>query len=313
MGTTETTPDRDLTPIAVIGPTASGKSDLGLALAEEFGGEIVNVDSMQLYRGMDIGTAKLTVDERRGIPHHQLDVLDVVEPASVAAYQEEAVADVEAIMARGRVPILVGGSMLYVQALIDDWRFPPTDPAVRAKWEAVQEEVGVEKLHDHLADVDPAAAAIIERRDPRRIVRALEVIELTGQPFGASKPPIDAPPRWGTRILGLGTEAEWLNERIERRTRLMFARGLLDEVETLLGRGLRDGVTASRAIGYAQVLAHMDGEYGLDEAVDRTITGTRRYVRRQKSWFTRDPRVRWLDAAATGGNDVREQALAALA
>ena len=312
MGKTETTPARDLTPIAVIGPTASGKSDLGLALAEEFGGEIVNVDSMQLYRGMDIGTAKLTVDERRGIPHHQLDVLDVVEPASVATYQEEAVADVEEIMARGRVPILVGGSMLYVQALIDDWRFPPTDPAVRAKWEAVQEEVGVEKLHDHLAEVDPAAAAIIERRDPRRIVRALEVIELTGQPFGASKPPIDAPPRWGTRILGLGTEAEWLNERIERRTRLMFERGLFDEVETLLGRGLRDGVTASRAIGYAQVLAHMDGEYDLDEAVDRTITGTRRYVRRQKSWFTRDPRVRWLDAAATGGNDVREQALVAL-
>lgn len=312
MEKTETTSARDLTPIAVIGPTASGKSDLGLALAEEFGGEIVNVDSMQLYRGMDIGTAKLTVDERRGIPHHQLDVLDVVEPASVATYQEEAVADVEAIMARGRVPILVGGSMLYVQALIDDWRFPPTDPAVRAKWEAVQEEVGVEKLHDHLADVDPAAAAIIERRDPRRIVRALEVIELTGQPFGASKPPIDAPPRWGTRILGLGTEAEWLNERIERRTRLMFERGLLDEVEVLIGRGLRDGVTASRAIGYAQVLAHMDGEYDLDEAVDRTITGTRRYVRRQKSWFTRDPRVRWLDAAATGGNGVRERALAAL-
>src|SRR5690606_9645100 len=165
----------NVVPIAVIGPTASGKSDLGLALAEEFGGEIVNVDSMQLYRGMDIGTAKLTVEERRGIPHHQLDVLDVTEPASVARYQEEAVADVEAILARGHVPILVGGSMLYVQALVDDWRFPPTDPAVRAKWEAVQEEVGVEKLHDRLAEVDPAAAAIIERRDPRRIVRALEV------------------------------------------------------------------------------------------------------------------------------------------
>ncbi len=300
------------TPIAVIGPTASGKSDLGLALAEEFGGEIVNVDSMQLYRGMDIGTAKLTVEERRGIPHHQLDVLDVTEPASVAKYQEEAVADVEAIMARGHVPILVGGSMLYVQALVDDWRFPPTDANVRAKWEAVQEEVGVEKLHDHLAEVDPAAAAIIERRDPRRIVRALEVIELTGEPFGASKPPIDAPPRWGTRILGLGTEPGWLNDRIERRTRLMFERGLLDEVEGLLGEGLREGVTASRAIGYAQVLAHFDGEYDLAEAIERTITGTRRYVRRQKSWFTRDPRVTWLDAAGTGGDAVREQALAAL-
>ena len=304
--------DGGVTPIAVIGPTASGKSDLGLALAEEFGGEIVNVDSMQLYRGMDIGTAKLTVEERRGIPHHQLDVLDVSEPASVATYQEEAVADVEAIMARGNVPILVGGSMLYVQALVDDWRFPPTDAAVRAKWEAKQDAVGVEKLHDHLATVDPAAAAIIERRDPRRIVRALEVIELTGEPFGASKPPIDAPPRWGTRILGLGTEADWLNERIERRTRLMFERGLMEEVDVLLGQGLRDGVTASRAIGYAQVLAHLDGEYDLAEAVERTITGTRRYVRRQQSWFQRDPRVTWLDAAGTGQNAVREQALAAL-
>ena len=300
--------DGGVTPIAVIGPTASGKSDLGLALAEEFGGEIVNVDSMQLYRGMDIGTAKLTVEERRGIPHHQLDVLDVSEPASVATYQEEA----EAIMARGNVPILVGGSMLYVQALVDDWRFPPTEAAVRAKWEAKQDAVGVEKLHDHLATVDPAAAAIIERRDPRRIVRALEVIELTGEPFGASKPPIDAPPRWGTRILGLGTEADWLNERIERRTRLMFERGLMEEVDVLLGQGLRDGVTASRAIGYAQVLAHLDGEYDLAEAVERTITGTRRYVRRQKSWFQRDPRVTWLDAAGTGQNAVREQALAAL-
>lgn len=297
-------------PVAVIGPTASGKSDLGLALAEELGGEIVNVDSMQLYRGMDIGTAKLPASERRGIPHHQLDVLDVTEPASVATYQDEAVADVEGIIARGRVPILVGGSMLYVQALVDDWRFPPTDAAVRAKWEAVQDDVGVEKLHDHLATVDPAAAAIIERRDPRRIVRALEVIELTGEPFGASKPPIDAPPRWGTRILGLGTEAEWLGERIDRRTRLMFDSGLIGEVEGLIGEGLRDGVTASRAIGYAQVLAHLDGDYDLSEAIERTITGTRRYVRRQKSWFNRDPRVRWLDAAA---GDVRDRALSAVA
>ena len=300
------------TPIAVIGPTASGKSDLGLFLAERFDGEVVNVDSMQLYRGMDIGTAKLTVAERRGIPHHQLDVLDVTEPASVARYQEEAVADVEDIRRRGKTPILVGGSMLYVQALVDDWRFPPTDPAVRAKWEAVQDDIGVEALHDRLAEVDPGAAAIIERRDPRRIVRAMEVIELTGEPFGASKPPIDAPPRWGTRILGLGTEAEWLNERIDRRSRMMFDQGLLGEVEELIGQGLRDGVTASRAIGYAQVLAHMDGEYDLDEAVERTITGTRRYVRRQKSWFNRDPRVQWIDAAATGANGVRGQALAAL-
>ena len=173
------------------------------------------------------------------------------------------------------------------------------------------------KLHPNTVTIigfalTAGAAAIIERRDPRRIVRAMEVIELTGEPFGASKPPIDAPPRWGTRILGLGTEAEWLNERIDRRSRMMFDQGLLGEVEELIGQGLRDGVTASRAIGYAQVLAHRDGEYDLDEAVERTITGTRRYVRRQKSWFNRDPRVTWLDAAGTGAGGVREQALSAL-
>lgn len=285
-------------PVAVIGPTASGKSDLGLALAEALDGEIVNVDSMQLYRGMDIGTAKLPVAERRGIPHHQLDVLNVTEPASVAAYQEAAVADVDAIRARGRTPILVGGSMLYVQALVDDWRFPPTDPEVRAKWEAVQDEIGVEALHRVLEERDPAAAAIIEARDPRRIVRALEVIELTGEPFAASKPPIDAPPRWGTRILGLATGQPWLNDRIERRTRAMFDGGLVDEVEQLCGAGLREGVTARRAIGYAQVLAMFDGELTAEEAVDRTTTGTRRYVRRQRSWFSRDPRVRWVAADA---------------
>ncbi|WP_448851932.1 tRNA (adenosine(37)-N6)-dimethylallyltransferase MiaA [Corynebacterium sp. 335C] len=296
-------------PVAVVGPTASGKSDLGLALAEVLDGEIVNVDSMQLYRGMDIGTAKLTVEERRGIPHHQLDVLDVTQPASVATYQEAAVADVEAIRARGRTPILVGGSMLYVQALVDDWRFPPTDAAVRAKWEAVQADIGVEALHRVLEERDPAAAAIIEDRDPRRIVRALEVIELTGEPFAASKPPIDAPPRWGARILGLATEQPWLNDRIERRTRLMFDHGLVEETERLCGEGLRDGVTARRAIGYAQVLDMFDGVLTPEEALDRTITGTRRYVRRQRSWFRRDPRVRWIPADAA---DVAGEALRAL-
>nr|WP_120492397.1 tRNA (adenosine(37)-N6)-dimethylallyltransferase MiaA [Corynebacterium lactis] len=298
----------DTTPIAVVGPTASGKSDLGLALAEKLGGEVVNVDSMQLYRGMDIGTAKLPVDQRRGIAHHQLDVLDVTEPASVASYQRHAVADVEEIRSRGKVPILVGGSMMYVQALVDDWQFPPTDARVRGKWEAVQAEIGPAALHERLREVDPAAAAIIETNDPRRIVRALEVIELTGNPFAASKPSADAPPRWGTRILGLRTRPEWLNPRIELRTRSMFDIGLVEEVETLVGQGLREGVTASRAIGYAQVLAYLDGEYDLDTAIDRTITGTRRYVRRQRSWFNRDPRITWLDAEA----DTGVQALEAL-
>ena len=289
----------DLTPVAVVGPTASGKSALGLALAHELGGEVVNVDSMQLYRGMDIGTAKLTVEEREGIPHHQLDVWDVTETASVARYQADAVADVEDIMSRGRVPVLVGGSMLYVQSLLDDWRFPPTDPAVRARWEEQLADIGIDALHAELAAVDPAAAAVIEDKDPRRTVRALEVIELTGQPFQASQPPKDAPPRWGTRILGLRTQAEWLNPRIELRTRQMFERGLVEEVEGLVDdHGLVADSTAGRAIGYAQVLAARAGELTWEEAVERTITGTRRYVRRQRSWFNRDPRITWLDAAA---------------
>lgn len=288
----------DLTPVAVVGPTASGKSALGLVLAHELGGEVVNVDSMQLYRGMDIGTAKLSLEEREGVPHHQLDVWDVTETASVARYQADAVADVEDIMARGKVPVLVGGSMLYVQSLLDDWRFPPTDPAVRARWERRLEDIGIDALHVELAVVDPAAAAVIEDKDPRRTVRALEVIELTGRPFQASQPPKDAPPRWGTRILGLRTQAEWLNPRIELRTRQMFGRGLVEEVDRLVAdHGLVADSTAGRAIGYAQVLAARAGELSWEDAVERTITGTRRYVRRQRSWFNRDPRITWLDAA----------------
>lgn len=295
-------------PIAVIGPTASGKSALGVALAHELEGEVVNVDSMQLYRGMDIGTAKLTVEEREGIPHHQLDVWDVTETASVARYQSAAVRDVEAILQRGNVPILVGGSMLYVQSLIDDWQFPPTDPAVRAKWEGELRERGVDALHALLAEKDPAAAAIIEDKDPRRTVRALEVIELTGKPFQASQPPKNAPPRWGTRILGLRTQAEWLNPRIATRTTLMFERGFVAEVEDLVGQGLVADSTAGRAIGYAQVLQYLSGELTLEEAQEKTTTGTRRYVRRQRSWFHRDPRITWLDAAG----DTVSQAWAAL-
>lgn len=295
-------------PIAVVGPTASGKSALGVALAHHFDGEVVNVDSMQLYRGMDIGTAKLTLEEREGIPHHQLDVWNVTETASVARYQQDAVADVEEIMSRGKTPILVGGSMLYVQSLVDDWQFPPTDPAVRGKYEARLAKIGVAALHAELAVVDPAAAAIIEDADPRRTVRALEVIELTGQPFAASQPPINQPPRWDLTLLGLHTTSEWLNPRIELRTHLMFDSGLVGEVEELVTHGLVADSTAGRAIGYAQVLAAMRGELTWDEAVDRTITGTRRYVRRQRAWFNRDQRINWLDAAG----DTLAQALRVL-
>lgn len=299
-----------MNPIAVVGPTASGKSALGIALAHEFGGEVVNVDSMQLYRGMDIGTAKLSVEEREGITHHLLDIWDVTKTASVAEYQKLAVATVEEIMARDKVPVLVGGSMLYVQSLIDAWSFPPTDPTVRARYEARLEEIGVDALHAELAEVDPEAASIIEDKDPRRTVRALEVIELTGKPFKASQPPKNAPPRWGTRILGLRTNAEWLNPRIELRTRTMFEHGLIDETRALVTDGLVRNSTAGRAIGYAQVLAMFDGELTEEQALEQTITGTRRYVRRQRSWFNRDPRTQWLDAADSNVVDLALDSLA---
>jgi tRNA dimethylallyltransferase len=292
-------------PVAVVGPTATGKSDLGLDLAERLGGEIVNIDAMQQYRGMDIGTAKLPPDQRRGIPHHQLDVLDVTETATVANYQRSARADVEAIAARGAVPIIVGGSMMYVQSLLDDWSFPATDPTVRARWEAVLAERGVAGVHAELLKADPEAAATILPTDGRRMVRALEVVELTGRPFAASAPAIGEP-RWGTVILGVDRDTAELDERIGLRTRLMFDGGLVEEVLGLIEGGLREGVTAPRAIGYAQVLAALDGEYDVDEARERTLIGTRRYVRRQRSWFRRDQRVHWLDG---GDRDVISRAM----
>ena len=290
-------------PLAIVGPTGTGKSQLALDISDRLGGaEIVNADAMQFYRGMDIGTAKLPVGERRGIPHHQLDVLDVTTTATVARYQRDAAADVEAIAARGNVAVLVGGSMLYIQSLLDEWSFPATDPTVRAKWEQRLADVGVGALHAELADRDPAAAASILATDSRRIVRALEVVELTGRPFAASAPVIGTP-RWDTAIIGLDCETELLDQRLARRTDTMFADGLVDEVVGLLDRGLRDGVTASRALGYAQVLDDLDAGGTGDAAREPTFIGTRRYVRRQRSWFRRDHRIHWLDATAAGNAD----------
>ena len=289
-------------PIAVIGPTGTGKSQLALALAEYLGGEIVNADAMQQYRGMNIGTAKVDIADRRGIPHHQLDVLNVTETATVARYQQAAVADVEAIAARGVVPVIVGGSMLYIQSLLDDWEFPATDAAVRARWEARLNDRGPAALHTELASRDPVAAAAILATDGRRIVRALEVIELTGRPFAASAPRIGEP-RWDTAIIGLDWDTAALDIRLRERTDAMFAAGLVGEVSALLDRGLRDGVTAGRALGYAQVIEALDGGAAaadIDRARESTFTGTRRYVRRQRSWFRRDDRIRWLDGSATG-------------
>jgi tRNA dimethylallyltransferase len=289
-------------PVAIIGPTGTGKSALALALAERLGGEIVNADAMQLYRGMDIGTAKLAVAERRGIPHHQLDVLDVTETATVARYQQDAGADVERIAAAGAVPVIVGGSMMYIQSLLDEWAFPATDPAVRAKWEQRLAEIGVAGLHAELERIDAAAASSILATDGRRIVRALEVVELTGQPFAASAPTIGTP-RWDTAIVGLDWDTAVLDQRLAQRTDAMFAERLVDEVRALLERGLRDGVTASRALGYAQVIADLDSGGDGAAAREPTLRGTRRYVRRQRSWFRRDHRITWLDGAAADNVD----------
>ena len=292
-------------PSAIIGPTGTGKSQLALAVAECIGGEVVNADAMQLYRGMNIGTAKLPAEQRRGIAHHQLDVLDVTETATVANYQRGAAADVDAILRRGAVPVIVGGSMLYIQSLLDDWAFPATDAAVRARWEQRLGQVGVEQLHRELARVDAAAAESILPSDGRRIVRALEVVELTGRPFAASAPTIGMP-RWDAAIVGLDWETDQLDAQLAKRTSQMFDAGLVDEVAALLDRGLRDGVTASRALGYAQVIAALDApdrDVALTRASEQTFVATRRYVRRQRSWFRRDHRICWLNGADAGTVD----------
>ena len=283
-------------PVAVVGPTATGKSDLALQLAERLDGEVINADAMQLYRGMDIGTAKLPVGERRGIPHHQLDVLDVTETASVAAYQREARAAAEDVLARGRTPILVGGSGLYVQAFVDDLSFPGTDPQVRQKYEDELAELGPVALHRKLAELDPVAAESILTSNGRRIVRALEVIEITGAPFSANLP-TPGPPRYGTVLVGLDRPAEDLDDRVDNRVTSMFDAGLVDEVRHLEERGLRHGRTASRALGYQQVLAELDGAEDMTAAAAETARLTRRFVRRQRSWFRRDERITWFDAA----------------
>jgi tRNA dimethylallyltransferase len=284
-----------------VGATATGKSGLALDLAERLGAEIVNADAMQLYRGMDIGTAKLAPHERRGIPHHQLDVLEVTQEASVAAYQQAARSDLAAIAERGHRAVLVGGSGLYVRAALDRLDIPPTDPEVRARLEGEAERLGGTQLHQRLREQDPEAAAAILPGNVRRVVRALEVIELTGRPFSASMPRREfvAP----AVMLGLRVERPVLDARIDRRVELMWRSGLRHETEALLERALREGATASRAIGYSQAVAVIDGELDETRAISDTAQATRRYARRQESWFRADPRIVWLDA--TDGDTVR--------
>ena len=296
--------------IAVVGPTAAGKSDLALRLALAAGGEVVNADSMQLYAGMDIGTAKLTVAQRRGVPHHLLDIWDVRQEASVAEYQRLAREAIAAVQRRGKVPVLAGGSGLYVRAALDPLEFPGTDPRVRARLEAELAGQGPAVLHARLTGLDPAAAAAILPSNGRRIVRALEVIEVSGRPFTAALPGYAS--LYPVTCLGLSVDRAELDARIAERTGQMFAAGLVEEVKALDRAGLREGRTASRALGYAQVLRFLAGECTQAEAHAQTVLATRRFVRRQESWFRRDPRVTWLPAGAADAGALLERALALL-
>ncbi len=293
--------------VAVVGPTATGKSALAVALATVLGGEVVNADASQLYRGMDIGTAKIAATERRGVPHHLLDVLDVTEEASVAAYQRDARAAVADIQARGQHPVVVGGSGLYVRAALDHLEIPPTDPATRTRLEGEAARHGTAALHDRLAARDPAAARAIQPTNTRRVVRALEVIELTGRPFSATMP--QRRHVRPTVVLGLALPRPVLDERIDARVEAMWRRGLVEEVRVLDHAGLRAGRTASRALGYAQALAQLDGELTEAQAREQTAAATRRLARRQESWFRADPRTTWLDPRRP---DLLEVALAAV-
>jgi tRNA dimethylallyltransferase len=283
--------------LAIVGPTATGKSDLAVALAGRLDAEIINADSMQLYAGMDIGTAKLTPSEQGGVAHHLLDVWPLAKSAAVAEYQRDARACIDAVHRRGRVPILVGGSGLYLRGTLDELEFPGESPPVRARLVAEADQLGSAAMHARLAEVDPAAAANILPTNTRRIVRALEVIEITGKPFLATMPAFD----YRYRTLQLGLDRADLDDRVELRVHRMMAAGLLAEVRALLPSGLRESPTAGKALGYQQLLNVLDPDGrvigDLDEAVQITIRATRRFVRRQRSWFRRDPRVRWLDSA----------------
>lgn len=279
--------------VAVVGPTAAGKSALAIALARRLGGEIVNADSMQVYRGMDIGTAKPPVAERAEIPHHLVDILEVDQTATVAQFQRLARDAIDGCRRRGAVPLVVGGSALYVRAILDRFEFPGTDPAIRSRLEAELGVAGPATLHARLARVDPEAAERILPTNGRRLVRALEVIELTGCRFSANLPGHEYAYA-DVRQIGLDVDRATLDARIERRVRRMWQAGLVAEVRGLADRGLRDGVTASRALGYRQLLAFLDGSGTEAEALDATVRATRRFARRQDSWFRKDPRIHWL-------------------
>ena len=285
--------------IAVVGPTGAGKSDLALEIAAhiiELGGksEIVNCDSMQFYRGMDIGTAKLPLSERRGVEHHLLDWLNITDESTAADYQTVARAKIEELQSRGVTPVICGGSMLYAAAVLNTFEFPARDEALRAGLEAELLEVGSSQMHRKLQALDPIAASRIDPLNGRRVVRAIEIVTVTGKPFAASLP--DEPQSWQPVLeIGLNSDRAHLVERLNQRAAKMWATGLLTEVESLIPHGIREGKTSSRAIGYAQALAQLDGHISQSEAIEQTALLTARYARRQMSWFRRDTRINWLD------------------
>ena len=280
--------------IVICGATATGKSDLAVSLAQEIGGEIINADSMQIYKGMDIGTAKLTESERAGVAHHLLDVLEVTEDATVAWYQGLARAAVTEIHNRGKHAIIVGGTGLYIKSILDDLNFPDTDAAVRQKLTEEAKEFGIVQLFQRLELLDPAAAAAIDRQNERRVIRALEVIEITGKPFTANLPREDSSLYPDALQFGLVMDREKLGERVEARVDQMWQMGFVAEVDRLIADGILEATTARRALGYAQIIAMRNGEITEDVAIEETKRATRQYVRRQETWFSRDARINWI-------------------
>lgn len=287
--------------IVIAGATATGKSDLAIALADRLQAEIINADSMQLYRGMDIGTAKLSEEQRREIPHHLIDVLDVNQDSTVAQYQEEARRIADELLTQGKNVVLVGGTGLYIKAFLDDLQFPDTDPEVRERLLQEGERVGVDEMHRRLTLLDPAAAAAIPKENLRRVVRALEVIEITGKPFTAHLPRKGEGRYPAARQFGLVMDRETLKERIDLRVESMWEQGFIDEVEALIAKGILEGRTARAAIGYAQIIDFTLGKFSEVEAKEETKRATRAYARRQETWFSRDERITWIKEPSLAG------------
>jgi tRNA dimethylallyltransferase len=280
--------------IVICGATATGKSDLAVELAQKIDAEIINADSMQLYKGMDIGTAKITMDERKGVPHHLMDLLEVTEDANVAWYQEKARAAITDIQTRGKNAIVVGGTGLYIKAILDELNFPDTDPVVRAELELEFATKGIAPLFERLEKLDPAAALAIDKANSRRVIRALEVIKITGKPFTANLPREESSRYPNAKQFGLVMDRDALSERISARVDQMWEKGLVQEAEKLVTAGILKGTTAQRALGYAQVIAQIEGRVTEEEAREETKRATRQYARRQETWFSRDERITWI-------------------